>query len=238
MSLAPTAVPHRGANRAIYTWAALAAVLIVFAGFARTYYLKGLFGSPALPGLLHLHGLVMTSWFVLFVVQVRLVAVQRVDLHRRLGWFGAFLAVLILAVGTLTAITAGRLGHSPGPPPLVFMTIPLGDMVVFSLLMGLGLGYRQQPAIHKRIMLLASMSLLTAAIARIPLDFIHNAGLPLYFGLLDLCLLTCVAVDTVKHRRLHPALGWGFLFIFVSQVIRFLVAGTPQWLRFAAWLTS
>jgi len=238
MSLEPTAVPRRGADRAIYTWAALAAVLIVFAGFARTYYLKGVFGSPALPGLLHLHGLVMTSWFILFVVQVRLAAVKRVDLHRRLGWLGAFLAVLVLSVGTITAITAARLGHSPGPPPLVFMTIPLGDMVVFAVLMGLGLGYREQPAVHKRIMLLASLSLLTAAIARIPLEFIRTAGLPLYFGLLDLCLLTCVAIDTAKHRRLHPALGWGFFFIFASQVIRFLLAGTPQWLRFAAWLTG
>jgi hypothetical protein len=69
--------PHfvrRGGERRLYTWAALVAVLIVFAGFARSYYLKGAFGSPDLAPLVHLHGLVMTAWIALFFVQVRLVA--------------------------------------------------------------------------------------------------------------------------------------------------------------------
>lgn len=238
MSLQTTVAPRRGVDRAIYTWAALAAVIIVFAGFARTYYLKNVFGAPALTGLVHLHGLVMTTWFVLFAVQVWLVSAHRVDLHRRLGVFGGLLAVLILGVGTVTAITAARLGHSPGPPPLVFLTIPLGDMVVFAVLMSLGLGYRQKPQVHKRLMLLTSLGMLTAAIARIPLDFLHNAGLPAYFGTLDLLILACVSFDTVRHRRLHPALGWGFLFIIASQAFRFWLAGTPQWLQIATWLTS
>jgi hypothetical protein len=236
MSLESPIVSRR-ADRAFYTAAALTAVLVVFAGFARTYYLKGIYGAPALTGLVHLHGLVMTLWFALFVVQVRLVAAGRVDLHRRLGQFGAALAVAIVGVGTVTAITAARLGHSPGPPPLVFLTIPLGDMVVFSVLISLGLSYRQRPALHKRLLLLSSLGILTAAIARIPLDVIHNGGLPLYFGLTDLCVLVCLGLDTVKNRRLHPAFGWGFLFIIASQAFRFWLAGTAQWLSFAAWLT-
>ena len=58
---------HRsGKDRRIYTWAAIAIPLIVLAGFARSYYLKGLFAGPALPGLLvHVHGIVMTLWVVL-----------------------------------------------------------------------------------------------------------------------------------------------------------------------------
>ncbi len=238
MSFETSVASRRGADRAAYTWAALAAVIVVFAGFARTYYLKGLYGTPQLTGLVHLHGLVMTAWFLLFVVQVRLVSAQRVELHRKLGYLGGLLAVLVLGVGTVTAITAARLGHSPGPPPLMFLTIPLGDMVVFAVLIGLGLGYRQRPQAHKRLMLLSSLGILTAAVARIPLDVIHNGGLPVYFGLTDLLILACVIFDTVKHRRLHPALGWGFLFIMASQVFRFWLAGTPQWLQFATWLTS
>ena len=239
MSIETAVVPRpRNADRAFYTWAALAAVIIVFAGFARTYYLKGLSGAPALTGLVHLHGLVMTLWFTLFVVQVRFVAAGRVDLHRKLGMFGGFLAVILVGVGTVTAITAARLGHSPGPPPLVFLTIPLGDMVLFAALVSLGLYFRQRPDSHKRLMLLSSLGMLTAAIARIPLDFIHNGGVPVFFGLTDLCVLVCVVGDTLKNRRLHPALGWGFLFIIVSQAFRLWLAGTPQWLHFANWLTS
>ena len=87
-------------------------------------------------------------------------------------------------------------------------------------------------------MLLASFSLLTAAIARIPLSFISAGGLPLFFGLTDLCIVICVAYDTVKNRRLHPAFGWGVLFIVASQALRFMVAGTSAWAQFAAWLVG
>lgn len=239
MSIESTLPPRRRSiDRGIYTWAALAAVIIVFAGFARSYYLRSIFGGPALSNLVHAHGLVMTLWFALFVVQVRLVAVGRVAVHRQLGVIGAVLAALVVGVGTITAITAARNGVSPGPPPLVFLTIPLGDMVVFTVLVALGLSYRNRAMTHKRLLLLSSLGILTAAIARIPIAAIHNGGLPLFFGLTDLCVLLCIAYDTVKNRRLHPAFGWGFLFIIASQAFRFWLAGTPQWLQFATWLVS
>jgi hypothetical protein len=238
MSTVTIASPVRArADRAFYTWAGLVAVLIVFAGFARTYYLKGLYGAPSLTPLVHLHGLVMTLWFTLFVVQARLVAIHRVAWHRRLGLFGGGLAVVVVGVGTVTAITAAALGHSPGPPPLVFLTVPLGDIVVFTTLVSLGLAFRQRPDLHKRLLLLSSVGMLTAAIARIPLDLIHNGGVPVYFALTDVCVLGCIGVDAVKTRRLNPAFGWGLLFIAASQAGRLWLSGTPQWLHFATWLT-
>lgn len=227
-----------GGERRLYTWAALVAVLIVFAGFARSYYLKGMFGSPDLPLLLHMHGFVMTAWFALFVVQVRLVAAGRTDLHRRLGVIGAVLAILVVVVGTVTAITGARNGATPGPPPLVFLAIPLGDMVVFTTLVAAAILYRRRSDFHKRLMLLAALSILTAAIARIPLEFLQAGGLPAFFGTTDLLILACVAFDTVKNRRLHPAFMAGASLIIASQVARFLIAGTPQWQRFAAWLIA
>ena len=238
MSIESTLAPRRRVDRAIYTWAALAAVIVVFAGFARSYYLKGIFGTPALSGLVHVHGIVMTLWFTLFFVQVRLVAVDRVELHRKLGMFGAVLAILVVGVGTLTAITGARNGVSPGPPPLVFLAIPLGDMVLFSILVSLGLAYRRRPMIHKRLLLLSSLGMVTAAVARVPLDFIRNGGLPVFFATTDVLILLCIGYDTIKNKRLHPAFGFGFLLVIGSQAFRFWIAGTPQWMRFATWLVS
>src|ERR1700690_1312444 len=130
-----------GAERRLYTWAALAAIAIVFAGFARTYFLKASFGTPALSTLVHVHGFVMTLWFAFFLMQVRLVAMHRTDLHRRTGVAGALLAVTVLIVGITTAIPAAKLGRTPGPPPLVFLVIPLGDMLVFASLVSAGLWF-------------------------------------------------------------------------------------------------
>jgi hypothetical protein len=87
-------------------------------------------------------------------------------------------------------------------------------------------------------MLLASVSILTAAIARIPVDWITAGGLPMFFGLTDVCILACIAIDTARNRRLHPTFVAGALFILASQAARFLAAGTPQWQQLAAWLVS
>jgi hypothetical protein len=231
-------VVGRRSERTFYTWAAVVAALVVFAGFARTYYLKGAFGTPDLSTLKHLHGFVMTAWFTLFLVQVRLVATGRTRIHRKLGVAGAVVAVLVLVVGTATALLAAKNGATPGPPPLVFLAIPLGDMLVFLTLVSAALLYRKRPEYHKRLMLLGSLGILTAAIARIPLDFLQAGGLPAFFAATDVLILAFAAADTVKNRRLHPAMLAGVLVIVGSQVARFLIAGTPQWMSFARWLVG
>ena len=225
-------------DRRLYTWGALVAIAIVFAGFARTYFLKTSFGTPALSTLVHVHGFVMTLWFVFFLMQVRLVAMHRTDLHRRTGVLGAFIAVAVLIVGVATAITAAKLGKTPGPPPLIFLVIPLEDMLVFALLVSAGLYFRSRSDVHKRLMLLSCVGILTAAVSRIPIDFIQAGGLPMFFGLTDLIVLSCVVYDTIKHRGLHPAFGWGMLLIVLSQPARLLLSGTPAWQQSASWLVS
>jgi len=223
----------------LYIWVAVLIPLIVFAGFARTYYLKGWFDGPPLPSLLvHVHGLVMTAWVLLFVTQVGLVARRRTRIHQRLGLVGGGLAALVVIVGILTAIFAAARGSSPGPPPLVFLVIPLGDMLVFAILIGLALYYRRRLEVHKRLMLLASLSLLVAAIARIPFRFIEANGPLAFFGLTNLCILAFVAGDTLRQRRLHPVFIWGTLFIIASQPLRMLLATTDAWTRFASSLVG
>lgn len=227
-------------DRRLYIWFAVFMPIIVLIGFARTYYLKSFFGNPPLPGLLvHLHGLVMTSWVVLFVTQVSLVATRHTRTHQRLGVFGAILAVVVLIVGVLTGINGAARGASPGPPALSFLIIPLGDMLVFGILVGTALYFRRRFLdIHKRLMLLAAVNLLAPAIARIPLHFIQTGGALAFFGLTDLCIIVCVAVDTIRNRRLHPAFLWGTLFIIAFQPLRLMLAGTDIWLRFATMLVG
>ncbi|MEO6137312.1 MAG: hypothetical protein ABIP11_01445 [Luteimonas sp.] len=228
---------RRNPERRLYTLGALAALLVVFIGFARTYYLKFAFDTPPLSLMQQLHGFVMSSWFLLFLVQVRLVARGQTYLHRRLGILGAILAAAVLIAGTTTAISAARLGHTPGPPPLVFLVVPLGDMTVFAILVGCGLWFRRRSDIHKRLMLLSCVGILTAAIARIRIEPFHGAGIPAFFMTTIVIVAACVAYDTIHNRRLHPAFGWGASLIIVSWPLRLLLSGTTAWLAFATWLT-
>jgi hypothetical protein len=230
----------RRRERLFYTGMAVAFLFIVFAGFARTYYLRPYFVTPGLTPLLHLHGLVFTSWIVLLLAQTVLVATKRTAVHRRLGWAGAVIAVLMIVVGTTTAVVRAKEGAAPpgAASPLAFLTIPLGDMLVFALLVGAAFYYRRRTDVHKRLMLLATIAILPAAVARLPFDFMQQLGPFAFFWLPDLFILVCLLYDLLARGRPHRATVLGGLLVAVSHPLRFVVGGTQAWLSFAAWLTD
>ena len=226
-----------GREHRFFLGMAVVIAAIVFAGFAPTYYLRQWYATEPLQTVFHVHGLVFTAWVVLYVVQTSLVSARRTDIHRRLGVFGGVLAVLMLVVGYTAAITAARRGFSnPGlPPPLVFLVIPIVDLVVFAVLVGTGLYFRRTPVAHKRLMFLSTVALLTAAIARLP--YVLPLGPLAFFTLTDLLIFAAMAFDWRTRGRVQPALLWGGLFLIASQPLRLALGGTGTWLAFAAWLT-
>lgn len=229
---------RRRRERWFYVCMSVAVVITVFAGFAPTYYLRPYYTTAPLMPLLHLHGLVFTSWLVLFVTQTTLVAAHRTDIHRRLGIVGGVIAVLMILIGPTTAIIRAKQGATPAPDisPLSFLVVPLGDIFVFAVLVGAGFYYRRRPDVHKRLMLLATISILAAAIARLPFA-IMKAGPPVFFGLTDLFIVACVLYDLITLKRIHRTTALAGLFIVASQPLRLLLGGTHVWLAFAGWLT-
>ena len=232
---------NRRRERLFYTGMSAAFLLLVFAGFARSYYLKPYFGTPpALTPLLHLHGLLFSSWLVLLLAQTALVAAKRTPLHRRLGWLGAGLAVLMVLVGTYTGVVRAKVVDLPPgtPSPLAFLTIPLGDMLVFALLVGAAFHYRRRTDVHKRLMLLATLALIPAAVARLPFDFFLQGGPWVFFGIPDLFVVVMLVYDLFTRGRPHRATVLGGLLLVASHPLRFVVGGTQAWLSFATWLTN
>jgi len=229
----------RSREHLFYFGMSIAIVATVFAGFAPTYYLRSFFGVPPLMPLLHLHGFVFTSWIAIFLVQTTLVTARRTEVHRRLGIAGGVIAMLVVIVGTITAITRAKQGAAPldGPPPRVFMAIPLFDMLMFSILVGAGFYFRRRPDVHKRLMMLATLSILAAAIARLPFGIL-KAGPPAFFGLTDLFIVACVVYDLIALKRVHKATALGGLLLIVSQPLRLMLSGTALWMSFASWLTQ
>src|SRR4051794_3607926 len=103
LSVPPRVVTARRARR-FYVGMAIAIAITVFAGFSRSYFLKSYFGSPDLSLLLHIHGAIFTSWVLFLLAQTTLVATGRTYIHRRMGVAGGVLALLLVVVGTMTAI--------------------------------------------------------------------------------------------------------------------------------------
>ncbi|MDX6611056.1 MAG: hypothetical protein QOD75_242 [Blastocatellia bacterium] len=237
MQAAP-AIVRRRRERWFFIAMSVAMVITVFAGFAPTYYLRPFYNTAPLMPLLHLHGVVFTSWLVLFVVQISLIATRRVNTHRRLGVAGGVIAVLMILIGVTTAVIRAKQGATPIPEvsPLSFLVIPIGDIFVFAILVSAGFYFRRRPDVHKRLMLLATIAVLDAAIARLPFE-IMKAGPPAFFGLTDVFVLACVIFDLITIKRVHRATILAAILIIGSQPLRLLIGGTPLWLAFAGWLT-
>jgi hypothetical protein len=221
-------------HQSLYTWAALACAVIAVTGFARTYYVKAFFGSPPLPALLHIHGLIMSAWRLLFLAQTYLVATHRLRVHRSLGIAGAVLAILVVAIGTYATVAAtAREVQAHVIRQFHFLFgLNLMNLLLFAIFVILGLAFRTRPEFHKRLMLMATLTLLAPAVARIVLLFTHAPLIQIVT--FDLCILLFVAADTVWHRRLHPALGWSAALVIGSFHLTMLMIMADWWLPFVA----
>jgi hypothetical protein len=230
----------RHSERRLFLLVAVLFPLVVLAGFGRTYYLKPFFAAPPIPSaLVHLHGLLMTAWILLFMTQVWLVSSRRVKIHQRLGIGGALLGAVMIPVGLVTAVAAAKYGSASTPPdipPLVFMVVPFADMVVFAILFGAAIYYRRRPADHKRLILLTILSFLPPAIGRLP--GVGAAGPLAFFGIPALLAITILIIDTRNNGRLNKVFLYGAVLLIASYPLRLMLGGTAMWLRFATWLTA
>jgi hypothetical protein len=219
-----------------YTGMSIAFACLVFVGFSRSYFLKGIFGSPPLPLLIHVHGTVFAAWTLFYMFQNVLVTMGRTGLHRRIGMVGASMACAIVLLGVAvsrTSVRAGYLaGHDVGglgEPPNILLVNSLTTLVLFCVFFGAGVYQRQRREIHKRLMLLSMTILIFPAIGRLP-ERDRWVALPFIFaGLL---------YDGIFLRRLSFTYVWGALLILASLPLRFAIAGTPEWHRFLVWFVS
>jgi len=219
--------------RGFYVGMALAALLIIAIGFAPTFYLRPRSLAPLAP-LVVAHGVIFTAWIVVFLAQTSLIATGRTAIHRKLGFIGLGLAVVMLVMGPLIAISAARRGVLPGDP-LAFLLVPIMDVVLFAVFVSLAYHYRRRSELHKRWMLLAIASILPPAISRWPLAVNRPIVVPV---VLLLFLAARPVADRVAGTRVHPVSLWGGLFLLASLPLRFAVAQTEGWHRVARWLTG
>ena len=232
----------RTAEHRLYLGIAILFPLIVLAGFGRTYYLKFAFDSPPLPGtLVHLHGVLMTAWVVLFLTQVYLISAKRIKVHMSLGLLGIALAAAIIPVGFLTGAASAKYGSTASPPgisPLSFFIVPFVDIIYFAAVFGRAIYYRKRAADHKRLMLLTAINFLPPAGARIPIAQLQAFGPLFFFGVPTLAAIILLIYDTRKHGKLNKMFAAGAVVLIVSYPLRLVISSTEAWMNFAAWVTT
>jgi uncharacterized membrane protein YozB (DUF420 family) len=236
---------HWTTERKFFTGIAIAAFATAFVGFGPTYYWAGVNPAPT-PELalrIHLHGLFCTLWIVLLLLQTSLIATRRRDIHKRFGLAGLVLSVAILVSGIHLAINSERRIHTAATDgtmadPYVFLIFPFTAASIFALFAFAGIWYRRRPDIHKRLMLLATFSLLVPALARI-WGILAGSGMPNAFGaliLINFYIAALVIYDLKTRRALHAATIWGGGLLFASEPLRVWIGHSLPWRNFAAML--
>jgi hypothetical protein len=214
----------------------------VFVGFARSYYLAGVFKAPWPNLLVHIHGAVFALWMVLLITQTSLVAADRVDIHRCLGLLCFGLACLVVILGVLAA-TYSIFRHATTremeAKMRTFYTTPLAGMLLFSTLTYFAFRNRFNPVAYKRLILIANVAIVDAALDRwpVPVDWWTNrmANLAVVYPM----LLLMMAYGWWSTRKIQPATVWGGAFVVtIRQVIRPLVAHSAPFQAFGGWMQT
>lgn len=241
--MATVAIPKSKLRFENLFFSGLAVVILVsvFVGFAPSYYLASVFKAPPLPNLLvHIHGVVFTLWILLLVVQTSLVTAGRTDVHRRLGMAGFGLACLVVVLGTLVA-TENLANNYPSTPDRqasfrAFYAVALADMLMFATLIYFAYRNRFSPAVHKRLILIATLAILDAAFDRwkVPVPWWDYRFTPL------LCtyplLLLLMGYDWWSTGKIQRVTLSASFFLVVVQYGRILAGHTVAWQRFAGWV--
>jgi hypothetical protein len=242
LSGAPTtlarSLPGRRYDHLFFSGMIALLLATVLLGFAHTYYLAGVFDAPLASRILHIHGAIFSSWMLLLLAQVTLVSSGRTDIHRRLGIAGFLLASLIVIFGVLAGADAlARLGNRATSQLLSFSITPFTDMLNFGVLAGSALYARTNPSAHKRLILLATISLMRAAIFRWPFAFIfHNQIRALLLSYVFVLML--IAYDLWSTHQVQRATAWATSFLVSVHLIRIPIGRTEAWHAVAKWIQS
>jgi hypothetical protein len=239
----------RQQDRYFYVAMAMTCLAVAVLGFMPTYWMPLAAGTLKARPVVHLHGIAFFLWTIFFVVQAWLAASGRIPRHRAVGLVGISFATALTILGVLAAInqmqTARALGLEGSGK--AFAIVPLSSIAFFASAFAWAIVNTRRPETHKRLMLLASISILDAPIARWFLTFLAPPGAsgppPVAVDIgpaAATCMLLAIAlaVDWRRHGRPHPVyLAGGGIFV-AMKLLQIPVSATPAWHAIAGWMLS
>jgi len=194
-------------------------------------------GRYSVSPLVHLHGALMLCWLVLLLVQSTLMATGRAQLHRTLGTVSFVLVPALAIVMIAASLASYERQLAAGRPPVVLrnallaeasLVLQFGVLATWSLL-----ARRAAPGTHKRMMLMATVPLLSAAAGRMPwLPF--TAGTSSEFDYVSalyplLLVAPAILVDAARLGRVHRAYLIGVVIVLASTAATRELWSTPAW---------
>jgi hypothetical protein len=227
-----------------YFQMALACAAVAFLGFAPTYWLPLPSRSFSATPVVHIHGLLFFTWTLFFAFQTWVAASGQVTRHRELGMIGVSLATAMTIMGFLVSVNVMKRSAAIGQTDagVAFAIVPLSGLLFFALVFALAVANTRRPETHKRLMLLAGISILDAAVARWFLTFLAPPGpagpppVPVTIApalVAYLLLVVAIIHDWRTQGRPHAVYVIGGLALVAVKLLNMPISMTPAWHAFA-----
>jgi len=225
-------------RRSIYIPLAVLAGVIAIAGFWRTYFGALFAGRSQAEWLVHLHAAVFMGWIVLVGLQSYFAMRGRIELHRKLGRIGMAYGALLVVVGlTFATIMFARRVAVVGPDGMKGgLLVPLTDMLIFSSFLAGAWVTRRRPEFHRRFILLATNTILVAAVGRASGGTSSVAAhdvIPFLIVWLS-PLWIAMVYDAIRHRTVHAVYVCGAV-VLIALRYRQLLRETDTWMAMSRW---
>jgi hypothetical protein len=255
-TIAPEGARVRVGSDAFFVWMAFACVAIAFGGFGLEYWASTAAGKLSVPPIYHIHGVLFSAWTIFLWVQAMFISNGQPARHRGSGLIGISIAASMVWAGLLISISAIRnhTAHGFGEGALTFSVVQVTAIALFAGLVIAALVLARDRETHKRLMLVATIGILEAAIARVFKLFLAPPEIKamalrdqppplmqLTYGpyvVCDLLILVAMAYDWRTRGRPHPAYLIGGGLTVAVQIMRPIVGPTAAWHSFASWLVS
>ncbi|HEX5151466.1 MAG TPA: hypothetical protein VFW07_08450 [Parafilimonas sp.] len=210
--------------------------VITFLGFYPSYR-DFEAGTLKIHWLTHIHSTVMTSWLLLYLTQTLLAATGSIKIHRRLGPLAFVLGILVFVFMGIVTFHILIVNHPPEGSFLFSLLIGnFFEVLSFALFFTWGMLLRKKKtAAHKRLITLASITLLVAGVDRMRLnDLLPSLGMEGFatFIYVDILLIPLFLYDLITLRRIHKFTLIGTAILIFLQVISTNVSNSPSWHKF------
>ena len=241
-----TASPRgvRSTSTNFYFYMALSCAAVAFLGFAPTFWLPLASHSFKANPIIYVHGTVFFGWTLFFCFQTWLASFGRIMRHRSVGLIGVSFATAMTIFGTLAAINAMKMAALGGMKDegIAFAIVPLSGIAFFAIVFALAVINVRNLEAHKRLMLLAGISILDAAVAR---WFICLSGAPGPPGpppvavtiapayVAYLLLVVAIVFDWRTRGRPHPVYIYGGIALVALKLLNLPISMSAGWHAFA-----
>jgi hypothetical protein len=237
--MASATLPSRTKQPVLYPhaqWYFFLAIAITWLGFSRTYFIV-IAGEPLIH---HIHGALMGGWIALLILQPILYQRGKLQLHRTLGRWGAYILVPgIVVCGFL--MVHRMLALSTTPPFIIdqLAFLDLASLILFPALVILAICYGRNTDLHARYIvctvLLIMPPALTRALFMIPSMRSFQVNVNTAEILVDLVLIVLIAGDW-RRGKIHAPYPLALAVFTALTVASNFAKNWAWWHRLAGWI--